>query len=251
MGSFDYVVLDNRQNLLALRSYELAPAEAEKAVQNLLKQDRMLRHTYRSLRIGWATCKQTLVPNRLYHSSQQRIYLQQSAELQEDEADRVDELPHLGLRNVYSIAKGLQHALQSHFPGARQLHISTALLNEQRKLSLKITRPSVFLHLRGSRLFTTVFDKGQLLFFNSFRYQSAKDFLYFSLLAFGEANLKPSAAQAILSGPLLEASEIFRQISRYLPQLQFAERPAYFHYGPKVKEEPAYFFFDLLCLSTL
>jgi hypothetical protein len=251
MGSFDYVVLNSQQHLLLWRSYELPDENGTKALEEVVSKDRVLRQSFRNARVGWSTAKQTLIPKRLFQADDLQVYLEQSADLTEGEHARSEEIAGLDIVNVYSLPDTRLGYMREQFPGARHFHLGTALLHEQYRQMSQLDQACVFIHLRGQHLWVSAFDKTGLRFFNAFSYQSAKDFIYFVLLAFEEAGVKPSEAQARISGPLLEASEIYRQMVRYLPNLAFVPQSAYFNYGPQLKEQPAYFFFDLLGLSSL
>lgn len=250
MGSFDYMVLDDRQQVLLWRSYACSQQEGA-AYAEVFQNDRVLKQSFRNLRVGWSSTKQTLVPHRLYSPTDLPVYLQQSADIDEAEQPRAEEVPSLGMQHIYALETEQLKAMQTYFPGSRHFHIGTALLHEQHRLMANADKPGVFIHLRGSYLWVSAFDKTTLRFFNSFFYKSTKDFVYYALLAFEEAGLKPSAADIFLSGAILEASEIYRHLSRYLPDLAFVPRSAYFQHGELLKQEPAHFYFDLLSLSSL
>ncbi len=250
MGSFDYVITDSQQNVLALRSHEWEKPSAS-SLQDIVSSDQMLSAGYRNVRLGWAVPEQTLIPNRLFRENQAAVYLGQSAKLTPAHTAWSDELGQMELHNVYALPQDWREQAQNAFPGSRQYHICSALLQQQRAMGLQQPQPAVFVHLRGNVLIISAFDRGALRFCNSFTYHSARDFIYYVMLAYEQAGLKPKGALTYLSGPIVEDSEIYRQISRYVPQLQFAVPPAFFHFGPELKAWPAYFFFDLLSLSRL
>lgn len=250
MGSFDYTVVDAQQQLLLWRSRELTP-EDEPDYAKIIAEDRVLRQPYRNLRIGWSTVKQTLVPKRLYNPAARSVYLQQSTDLASSEQARAEEVPSMGMYHAYAVDKAQLKALQSHFPGSRHFHLGTGLLHGQHRLMAAMGKPAVFVHLRGAYLWVSAFDKNTLRFFNSFSYRSSKDVVYYVLLAFEEAGLKPSEARTLLSGTIVEDSEIYQQFTRYLPDMTFVPRSAYYKYGELLENEPAYFYFGLLSLGNL
>jgi len=250
MGSFDYMVFDAQQGVLLWRSRELAQQD-EAAYAKVVSEDRVLRQPFRNLRVGWSSSKQTLVPNRLFNPAEQAVYLEQSVDIDSGEQTRSEEIPAMGMHHIYAVKAAQLKVLQSRFPGSRHFHLGTALLHEQQRLMANMDRPCVFIHLRGLHLWVSVFDKSTLRFFNSFSYKSTKDFVYYVLLGFEEAGLKPSGAHALLSGTIVENSEIYQQLSRYLPDMAFVPCSAYYQYGELLKQQPAHFYFGLLSLSNL
>ncbi|NBC09031.1 MAG: DUF3822 family protein [Bacteroidetes bacterium] len=250
MGSFDYMVHDAQQRVLLWRSRALS-ASNEEEYGKAVEQDRVLRQPFRNIRVGWSSTKQTLVPNRLYNPAEQAVYLEQSVDIDAEEKTRAEEVPAMGMHHIYAVKEPDLKALQSHFPGSRHFHLGTALLHEQQRLMANMDTACVFIHLRGPHLWVSAFDKSILRFFNSFSYKSTKDFVYFVLLGFDEAGLKPSGVPTLLSGAIVENSEIYQQLSRYLPDMAFAPRSAYYRFDGLLKQQPAHFYFDLLSLSNL
>jgi len=250
MGSFDYMVFDAQQRMLLWRSRALMQQD-KASYAEVMSEDRVLRQSFRNLRVGWSSTKQTLVPNRLFNPAEQAVYLEQSVDVGSTEQTRAEEIPAMGMHHIYAVKAAPLSALQSQFPGSRHFHLGTALLHEQQRLMANMDRSCVFIHLRGQYLWVSAFDKSTLRFFNSFPYKSTKDFVYYVLLGFEEAGLKPSGAHTLLSGAMVENSEIYQQLSRYLPDMAFVPRSAYYQYGDLLKQQPAHFYFDLLSLSNL
>ena len=251
VDSFDFMVLDSRQHLLALRSYEVgAQLMGQPSVlKSLIQGDSLLSQPYRTVKIAWVNGKSTLVPQRLYNEQKKRAYLQQATETGPGDVILSDTLPDYELQNIYSIPRAMETFARQAFSGCRLFHISSALLQGIRKLAVSKEGPQVFAHLRNSLVFIFVFEDKKLLFANAFPYQSAKDFIYFLLLPYQQFGLKPGGTPAYLSGQLVEESEIYREAFRYLKHIHFVEPPAFFHLGPKISKEPQHFHFDLLGLS--
>ena len=68
------------------------------------------------------------------------------------------------------------------------------------------------------------------------------------MLVFNQFDLTVEETPVFLSGQLMEDSEIYRLLVRYVKKLQFLDPPAFFQYGTKLAHHPKYLYFDLLCL---
>ncbi|MCB0585657.1 MAG: DUF3822 family protein [Phaeodactylibacter sp.] len=251
VDSFDFMVLDSRQHLQALRSYSVGPQlmAQPSILASLVQGDELLSLPYRTVRVGWANGRNTLVPQRLYNEQKKESYLEHATDIASAEVVLADGLPGLNLRNVYVLPKGLESFTRQYFSGCRLFHISSALLEGINKLPVSVEGPRVYAHLRDGLLFVFVFEDKNLLFSNAFPFKSAKDFIYFLLLPYHQFGYKPGRVPAYLSGQLLEDSDIFREAFRYIKQASFVEPPAFFHLGPRASGEPRHFYFDLLGLS--
>ncbi|MCB0547862.1 MAG: DUF3822 family protein [Phaeodactylibacter sp.] len=251
VDSFDFMVLDSRQYVQALRSYAVGPQlMTQPAILNSLVQaDSLLTLPYRTVRAGWANGTATLVPQRLYNEQKKNAYLEQVTTIAPDDVVLADSLSDLGLKNIYTIPREMESLARQTFPGCRVFHITSALLQGIRKLAASREGPQVYAHLKDSMVYLFAFEDKNLLFSNAFPYQSAKDFIYFLLLPYHQFDFKPGKDPAYLSGALVEDSEIYREAFRYIKNIHFVEPPAFFHLGPRLSGEPRHFFFDLLGLS--
>ena len=251
VDSFDFMVVDSRQHLQAIRSYAVGPQiiAQPSVLKSLVQGDSLLTQPYRTVRAGWISGKSTLVPQRLYNEQKKASYLEQSTEVVSDDLVLSDALSGFGVQNVYAMPRELEGFARESFPGCRLFHISSALLEGIRKLGTPREGPQVYAHLRDGLLFLLAFKDKDLLLSNAYPYQSAKDFIYFLLLAYQQLGFKPATDPAYLSGHLLKDSEIYREVFRYIRHFHFAEPPAFFHLGPKINAEPRHFYFDLLGLS--
>ena len=249
MGSFDYVIMDSQQKLLALKSYHLSEEASVEEMEHLLGLDPLPRNRYRNVRIAWASGKSTLIPRRLFHSLEKKAFLEQSATVRDSENVRHDELTAAGMMNIFAIPQELETYLNNTFPGHRMSHLGSALIEGQRKLSVQHQGQHVYVHFIGKQAFLCVYQHLNLLFYNSFSYQSAKDFIYYLLLIFKQFNLSQEETPVFISGQLVEDSEIYRHLQRYVRQYHFQQPPAFLSYGPKMEEQPKYLYFGVLALS--
>lgn len=249
MGSFDYVVLDSQQHLQALKSYTLNNFSDSSELEQLLNLDPIIKYRYGNTRIAWAGGKNTLIPDRLFKADEKKSYLQQTVEVAKAERVLSDDIPHAGIHNIYSVPSNVSLYLDQQFPSHQLSHLSTVLIEAQRKISIQYEGKRLYVHLVDSRAYISVFHHTNLLFFNSFEYKSAKDFIYYLLLIFDQLNLPQETTPVALSGQLVEDAEIYRLLKRYLPQFHFLEPPAFIHYGAKMEEHSKYMYFGVLCLS--
>lgn len=250
VDSFSFVVLSDQQRVLALRQYSLE-GESSKAfaIDQIAKQDKYLSSRYRNYRLAFATTDHVVIPDRLYKEEDRAAYLKASAPIEKSQIIRADHLSAFDTYLIYPLDEALAETTRRLFSGARIFHLGHALLEGQRRLSEQ--PEGVFFHLLDNFLFASVLQEGRLAFFNTFPYKSAKDFVYFALLIFDQNGLAPERTPVYLSGQLVEASEIYRLLSRYLPGMSFVDNQAIFTFDVEDSRQLSYQYFDLLSLSFL
>lgn len=249
MGSFDYVVLDSQQQLLLLKSYTLNYSLSTDELTEIIRLDPYLKYKYRKISIAWAGGKSTLIPKRLFNDVDKKAFLEQTSPLSDGEFVLNDEWQAASMQNIYAIPGSLKNWLSLHFPAHKLLHLGTVLLNKQRIYGLDNEAPQVYVHLIGSLAYFSVFQNANLLFYNSFEYQNAKDFIYYLLLIFKQAGLEQNKAEVYVTGQLVEKSEIYPLLKRYVSQLAFLDPTLGITYGPKMQTQMKYLHFGVLSLS--
>ena len=83
------------------------------------------------------------------------------------------------------------------------------------------------------------------MFFNTFYFSKPSDLLYFVLLTYKQFELNPLEIPLTLSGNVLEDSEIYKLLVRYIRTLRFAELPEGFKLPEHSKNLQPHFWFDL------
>lgn len=253
MDSFVYMVNDGQQRVLALKDFSFeAPADP---VQNLVDQlilltgeDKYLRLPHRNIRIGLSNHKTAILPDRLYNEAENKVYLKELTKVTPDQEVKSDRLAALDAHSVYAVDHSLIDVLRRYFPGARVFNLSTALLLGFHKYAVMNPAYQAYVHVRPGELFICLFKGGDLQFANSFSYQSARDFLYFIMLVYEQFELQAEETPLFISGRLVKDSEIYKLLHRYVLHLSFLQPPAFFQFGPKLNNQPGYFYFDLFCL---
>ena len=253
MDSFAYMVSDTNEQVLTVKDYSYNTkvnhsSDLESQIQQVINQDTFLKTSHPNIRVGFLDAKSALVPIRLYNETEQKTYLKQLTDLDSQHSVLVDTLEQFSLKNVYAVYKSLYEFSIKQFPGAKTFHITTSLLHRFSYMASKKEGHNLFIHVRSGEVFTYLFEGSELKFANSFPYQSTRDFIYFILMIFDQFDLEPEKIPVFLSGQLLQDSEVYRLLFRYIKKLEFVNPPAYFQYGQKWGSYPKYFYFDLFSL---
>lgn len=252
MDSFGFAVLNDQRELLLLRQYDTSGSGLEPSfLEEACKADQHLSAAYRNTRLAYSLGEQVLVPDRLYDPKERATYLQFSTRLPEKTEVLTDTISAFGIKLVYAAPTATDEAVRRLFPGARVFYLGSALMEGQRKMVDSGTGQSLLLHLKDQWVFVSAVEEGHLAFFNAYAYRSAKDFLYYALLACEQSGFKPEQVPVYLSGQLMADSEIYRLLARYFKKQQFLDPGALFSLAPELGKADPYLYFDLLSLSLL
>lgn len=243
MGSSAYLVCDDQQRLLAFRSFEHDPKST------FWESDPRLKLAYKNTRIGWRGHVLTFVPGRLYSPTHRRDYLTQLTDFEESQEALADHLSFLNVVGVYGIDRNRLNRLRDAFPGCKLHHAASSTLNSLLKHATMQDRPGIYASVSEADIRLFGLDRQQLLYCNAFRCAAARDYLYYTLLAYEQCGWKPEEVPLYLFGELLADGEIYRLLYRYINQIEFLAPPAHMQFIAPFDREPLHLFHDLVSLQ--
>lgn len=250
MDSLVYSVYEGASSkLLVLKSLPL-PASDEKSqlaanLETAIKKEDLLAAPYGQIKITFAKSTASLIPKRLFNEEAKSTYLSELSSEENKVAIRSDEIKPLKINVVYQLNDEVTQTLSARFPKARFFNSATPFLLGSLKSLADNEQESAFVCIHKNTFQIGLFNKRELLFYNSFAYKAASDILYFTLLAFEQHGLDPNTAPLYLSGHVVDDSDIYKMLYRYVTQLHFLPAPTYFSIGKSASSVNPNFFFPL------
>ena len=102
---------------------------------------------------------------------------------------------------------------------------------------------SVFVNVRNRDFDMLIQDKGKLLFFNNFKFNTKDDFAYFLMFAMEQNGLSGQDTPVWLSGLIQPASKIIELCGRYIKDILFVEDRHEIKVSQALKEVPFQYYF--------
>ncbi len=254
MDRFSFLVSDPQQNILLLRSYAFPPRttgfdKLNNSLKDIYISDELLKQPYKSIKIGILNQRTTLVPSDHFDVNQKEVYLKNMVADIEKDTISFDDLKPLGIVNLYATDTDFTNQLYGYFPNAKIINAGTSLILGHRKIAENRTGRQICLNVRQGLLQISLFDNKELLFYNSFIYESSQDFIYYVMLVFDQFKLKPEGNTVHISGQIVKDSEIYHLLFRYIRHLEMMPIPSYYKLGTKGKLMNEYQYFDLFSLK--
>ena len=249
-----YLVYDNNLKPLVLKSYQLGQKVGTKSIleielKKIFSEDKKLKLDYGAANLAIVNTKSTLIPDSLYEETEKSAYLDKMLDFQKSDNVKVDHLSSIEANNIFAINKGLLYQLVGYFPNIHVHHVFTPLLLGYQKIAAKLDKKKVFVNVSGGLVQVVHFDGENLVFNNSFEFKSSKDFIYYVLLVLNQFKLKPEEVHLSISGHVMEDSEVYHLLYRYVRHLDMVNVPSHFKAGKKFAAVPHHFYFDLYSLQ--
>ena len=204
-----------------------------------------LAYPYAQRRLAVDSYFTTLVPERLVEAGNDRLFLQQQLPLPDDLYITGHQPGGTDLHLSYGYPAATKVWLDRHFAGVAVRPFAAELLAAAQRLAPGAQR--LLLHVQDGRVHLTFYDGAQLIYQNRFPFQTAKDFLYYTLLVFDQFALSPEQTPIYLSGTLLPDSELYHLLYRYVRHLHLAPPPAGLTFGEGWDPTYAHAYYPLLC----
>jgi len=224
-------------------------AEALSDLRSVLTREVLFGWPFRRVRWAWYNAQATLVPRRLFQAEDLPAYFK----LLLQPADYVygyDELPEMECFVAYALHPDWVQIVEQFVPQAIHTHFAHPLLRSWYGQA-PTEHYTVFLHIHYQSAQVAVFDRNNLVFYNAFVFHHANDLLYFSLLAYEQFRLSPMEIPLVISGNLLEDSEGWRTLYRYVRHLKFVEMPHLLRWPMALKDWPEHCQWDVFCLKNI
>ena len=211
----------------------------------LMKESRLLPHKYGSVACVIVNNLSTIIPNPLFENQQKEMYLNFNATLQGDELVVADEIKNLDAKNVFALPLSLKNNLELHYKNINYHHFSTALIEGLLFQNKNQTTKKLFIHVQPSHFEAIVIEGKNLLFYNTFNYHTAEDFIYYLLFVCEQLSLNPENVELVLLGEVEKTSDIYSITQKYIRNLKFGERADDAQYSYQLQTLPKHFYFTL------
>lgn len=242
------LALGKENEILLLQAWSLAEKRPENHLYNselpgLLADLEVLKLPFAEKTCAVSTGMITLVPNRLFFEAELNKYFRLLKPVQDDGAYFSESMQEFGFYVVWMEEPHFQPLNRQFAPK----HLAPTLIRAFQARADARER-SIFINVRGKQAQILVFDAGILLYFNSFDFVKPADLLYYVLLGYDQFKLDPEKVALHASGALLEQSDEYKMLIRYIRNIQFVAHAPGFSMPNGPESMPLHFWFDLLSL---
>jgi hypothetical protein len=183
----------------------------------------------------------TLVPSPLYDEKEKETYLLFNHPRQDNARVAGDLLKNADAYNVYYLSNVLAEKIKEYWANARIMH-STSVLTESLLLQHK-NKPAeqqVFVHVRNHFFDIVVLRHEKMHFYNSFKFGTREDFIYFLLFSLEQLQLNPETIDLVFMGQIEVSSTIYDICWKYIRNIRFIERSSAIQYSYVLDDLPGH-----------
>jgi len=185
----------------------------------------------------------TLMPDKLFLENDSRKYLAFNHRIDSNEKINIDHLQELQLRNIYWQPYELAKSAEKYFSNVQHIHLVSSLIKSFSKE--KYSGTNVLINYCGKRMDVIIFKESQIVFCNSFFYESPADMIYFLLNIF-QQTVVTASAPITLTGEIAKKTDEYEIISKYFSNVSFAKPPLNYNYYQELLQLPLHKYYGIL-----
>lgn len=206
-----------------------------------------LSRSYNSVKILFENSASTLIPASLYNENDKDLIGRFNFTLPSNHICNSDYIKSIDAYLIYHISEKLLKKIQQLFPNYKIISESANLI-EALLINYKNVNSGkrMFVNVKKAFLDIVIIEEKKVLFFNTFRYQSIEDFIYFIIFVIEQLNLNPEFIELTFSGAIDKKSDLFEKVYNYIRNINFQKLPAINNYSYIFNDVPPHFYFNLL-----
>lgn len=219
------------------------------SVKDFFEQEELLKARYKSVTIGINVAPYTLIPARYFEESHREKYYSLNYPFDGSVVLRHDHIGAAKVVNIYSLDRFLLDTIENTFSQYTIKHGSSFLLDDVLSENVYNQRKSMYINMQKHHVDIIGLDKSNLVFLNTYYYQTPDDLLYYVLNTAQQMNFDHHKDECVLLGEVTEDYPQYLAIKRYISDVKFGDRPAYYHYCNEILSVlPTNYHYNLFCI---
>lgn len=212
----------------------------------MIDHNAFLKNKFNSVSASISHQINTLIPNILYDKNNGKNLLAFDQDLLQNEQEYSDWIPSIQAFNSYTIPVELTRCFDKHFEGISWKHDSSILIESLLRQFKLHEKKKIYLSIQNTYFEMVVLNGKKLIFFNNFSYQTAEDFIYYLLFTCEQLNLNPEKIPLVITGEILEESEVYKIVYKYIRHIEFSGRNSSYKYSFVFGDIKEHFHYKLL-----
>ena len=175
----------------------------------------------------------TIVPYELFNANKIADYLKFNSKILKSDFIAFDTIEINKSVCVYVPYVNINNFIYDKFGSFTYKHESTILINQLLNHESNSQHEVVYLNIHDSYFQVIAINKGKLMLYNSFEFQTNEDFIYYVLFTLEQLNLNTEDVKVILLGNITEESALYAILFKYIRYVDFGSRFDSYNYSIK------------------
>ena len=234
LDGFSFCIINKTSNeVTALYNYSFSnnsptPEKHLENVTELFKKEKLLQKRYHTVNITHVNELSTPVPKAFFNPEQIKNYIKYSSKIYKNDYIVYDPLENHDIINVYIPFVNINNFFLEKFGAFEYKHFSTILVENLMNTYKYSERAHVFANICEHHFEIVIIADNKLLLYNSFKYKTKEDFIYYVLFSAEQLKLNPEKFELIFSGMIEKENEIYSIAYKYVRNVSLIENRSKF-----------------------
>ncbi|MFY7672318.1 DUF3822 family protein [Tenacibaculum sp. MEBiC06402] len=197
------------------------PHLLQEKVQQIFETEKELQIEFSKVTAIHENQLATQIPEDFFDKDNLKKYLDYNIKTFSSDYITYDSLETLQAKNVYIPYVNINNFLFQNFGEFEFKHHSTILLEQLIGVHSKTLINTMYVNVSNKNMDIVVFKNNQLTLYNSFKFNSKEDFLYYILFVSEQLELNPINFQLFFLGNINEDFDTFKLAKEYVKNIDF------------------------------
>ncbi len=255
-ATFSFCILDNeRFQYRLMESFVCSgPAHPDaflNSMKQIIKDNEYLVSDFERVTALYVSPQSVFIPSAYYMEEEKRNYFDFNCIIDNDHIICSEKLYNLDAYAIYPLPASIKYTLDDLFNDYRMRHFSTALI-ESVLYDIRHGgyHADMFLHIQKQHFEILILEEGNLVFFNSFEYQTWDDILYYLFYVIEQTDKAAENIDLLMVGQASMDSALYNNLKPYFRSVDFGKRSDLFKYCDVFDEIPHHYFYNLLNVNA-
>jgi Protein of unknown function (DUF3822) len=219
----------------------------------LAKQSKLWNGKYKTVNLILVNAFSTLVPKALYEEDRKKLFLKFNFPLQGNEMVCDNTLKQTDAICVFALPFTIKQKVEMAYNVANvnYFHFSSSLLDTVMLNSKNQTDKRVYVNIQQQHFEIIVIENRNLIFYNSFNYFTAEDFMYYLLFVCEQLHINPEQMAVLLMGDIERNSNLYALLQKYVRNISFLDRNNVVEYSHQLQRLPLHSYHALFTVYSV
>ncbi|AUP77215.1 DUF3822 family protein [Flavivirga eckloniae] len=229
LSGLSFCILQKDTNTISfLKSFDfdkkLNPLEILDYLKNTFNTETALQKSFANICVIHDNELSTLVPKPLFEEDCIADYLKFNSKILKSDFIAHDDIVLNDSVNVYVPYININNFIYEKYGAFTFKHLSTILIEEILNIEKNSHTPKVYLNVSKNNFEIIITEKGKLLLYNTFEYNTKEDFIYYLLFTVEQLKLNPETLNLIFIGDTHKDDDLYKIAYKYIRNISFGTR---------------------------
>ncbi len=216
-------------------------------IENIIKKDDLLSHSYKSTKLIWLSNKNTFIPSSYFNKKNLKKYFEFNQKLDDLDEIHFKELKYVDAYSIFVVPNQIANIFIKQFPDLNFYNQQIPFI-EHTLFKYHSESKKVFVNVNDEFIDLSITENGKLLLYNNFVYKTESDMIYFIMYVFDQFNLNAENTELILSGFIDKKTSIYSKLKGFINHIRFDKLSEDFSYSYTFNQVPPQSFTNLFNL---